>query len=84
MSATVILGFVAALFSTSAFVPQAIKAWRTRSTRDISLSTFLAIVIGCGLWVIYAWLQSDLPVLITNGIICLLALSILYLKVRHG
>ena len=33
---TAILGFAAAILSTFAGVPQMVKAWRTRSTGDLS------------------------------------------------
>jgi MtN3 and saliva related transmembrane protein len=84
MDPTTTLGFVAAALSTLAFVPQVIKAWRTRSTGDISLAMFATVVAGSLLWIAYAWLKSDLPVLATNGIIFTLASSILYLKIKHG
>ena len=84
MSTTVILGFVAALCSTAAFVPQVIKTWRSRSTRDISLGMFVTLVTGSLLWLVYAWLQSDLPVFATNAVIFVLGSSILVLKIRHG
>src|SRR5262245_36960106 len=84
MSETIILGFLAALCSTAAFVPQVVKTWRTRSTRDISLGTFSTIVFGAVLWMVYAWLQRDLPVFATNGVIFVLASIILGLKLRHG
>jgi MtN3 and saliva related transmembrane protein len=83
MSGTVVLGFIAACCSTLAFLPQVIKTWRTRSTKDISLTTFLTIVAGSVLWMVYASLQDDLPVLVTNGIIFGLASTILWLKLRY-
>lgn len=84
MSSTVIVGFAAAFCSTVAFVPQALKAWRTRSTQDVSLITFLTIIIGCVLWMIYAWLRGDVAVFATNAIIFVLASGILGLKIRYG
>ena len=35
--ATTALGLAAATLTTAAFLPQVIKTWRTRQTRDISL-----------------------------------------------
>lgn len=84
MSALTLIGFTAAMLSTLAFLPQAVKTWRTRQTRDISLGTFLLIVTGNFLWIVYAWLDGDAPVLITNIVIFCLAGSILYLKVRQA
>ena len=83
MSGTLALGFVAACCSTMAFLPQVIKTWRTRSAGDISLPTFATIVTGSVLWIIYASLQSDLPVLLANGIIFILASTIVWLKIRY-
>jgi MtN3 and saliva related transmembrane protein len=83
MSGTLVLGFIAASCSTLAFLPQVIKTWRTRSTKDISLVTFLTIAVGSVLWMVYAWLQDDPPVLITNAIIFVLASTILWLKLRY-
>jgi MtN3 and saliva related transmembrane protein len=77
------IGFLATLCSTLAFVPQVLKTWRTRSTRDISVAMFATVVAGSILWIVYAWLRSDIPVLTTNVVIFLLASSILYLKVKH-
>jgi MtN3 and saliva related transmembrane protein len=82
MSGTLLLGFIAASCSTLAFLPQVIKAWRTRSTRDISLVTFLTIAVGSVFWVVYGWLEDDPPVLVTNAIIFVLASIILWLKLR--
>ena len=41
MSALTFLGLAAACCTTLAFVPQVVKAWKTRSTTDISLGMFL-------------------------------------------
>ena len=40
------IGLVAAVLITPAFLPQVIKTWRTRKTRDISLGMFLVLCLG--------------------------------------
>ncbi len=84
MSAMTFIGYAAALCSTIAFVPQVVKAWRTRSTRDVSFASFALIIGGGGLWMIYAWQREDWPVFGTNLIIFLLAAAMLGFKTRHG
>jgi len=79
---TTILGYVAACCSTVAFLPQVIKAWRTRSTGDLSLPTFLTVVAGSILWLVYGWLRTDVPIMATNAIIFVLASTILWLKLH--
>jgi MtN3 and saliva related transmembrane protein len=71
------------LFSTTlAFVPQLVLILKTRSTRDISLGTFLTMTTGVFLWFVYGLLIGDGPVIAANGITFLLSLSIVVLKLR--
>lgn len=84
MDVTTLIGLAAGTCTTLAFLPQALKAWRTRSTRDISLSMFLVFLAGVLLWLTYGLLLDDLPLVAANGVTLLLAGSILVLKLRHG
>ncbi len=75
-----LLGFVAATFTTSAFLPQALKVWRSRSTDDISLGMYLILTTGIALWLTYGVLLDAWPIIIANGLTLLLAGSILLMK----
>ncbi|HYA71396.1 MAG TPA: PQ-loop domain-containing transporter, partial [Thermoplasmata archaeon] len=44
-SATLI-GSIAAVFTTAAFVPQVARVWRLKRADEISLTTFLAFAVG--------------------------------------
>jgi MtN3 and saliva related transmembrane protein len=79
-----LLGLTAGVLTTLSFLPQVLKAWKTRSTRDISLGMFSMFCTGVFLWVVYGFLVSDLPVLAANVVTFLLAATILVLKLRHG
>jgi MtN3 and saliva related transmembrane protein len=79
-----VLGYVAGILVVISLLPQAIKSWKTKSTRDISLSRYVIYVVGLILWVTYAFIIKNGPVGVMNGIGLMLALSILYLKVKHG
>ncbi len=78
------VGYVAALSTTVAFVPQVLRAWRTRSTADISLGMYLLLVAGTALWLAYGVMTEAAPVIASNVVNIALQGSILYLKVRHG
>ncbi len=84
MDYVVILGLVAATFTTLAYLPQAIKAWRTRSTKDLSFGMFLMFAIGVSLWLIYGILIKDIPLIAANAVTSVLAFSILIMKIRYG
>ncbi len=84
MSGLTVLGLVAACCTTFAFLPQVIKTWRTRSTKDISLGMFLVLVTGIVLWLVYGLLRPDMPLVAANAVTLLFASVILYFKLRHG
>ena len=81
---TNIVGFIAALFTTFAFVPQVIKVWRTRSTADISLGMYSLFTLGVALWLAYGILLDAWPIILANIITLLLAGAVLVMKVKFG
>ena len=44
-----LIGGIAALLTTAAYIPQAFRTIRTRQTRDLSLSTYLMLAVGLAL-----------------------------------
>jgi MtN3 and saliva related transmembrane protein len=79
-----LVGYIAAVSTTVAFVPQVARAWRTRSTGDISLGMYMLLVAGTMFWLAYGVLTEAAPVIASNVVNICLQSSILYLKLRHG
>ena len=77
------LGLLAGVLTTVSFLPQLVQAWRSRSTRDISLSMYAIISIGVLLWLIYGVMIASLPVILANAASLLIVLLILALKIRY-
>ena len=77
------LGFTAAVLTTTAFIPQVIKIWKTKSTRDISLGMFSMFCLGVFIWLIYGFIIHALPVILANAIIFILASIILIFKIKY-
>ena len=78
------MGLAAAFCSTTAFVPQVVKTWRTRSTKDISLVMFLVLVTGIILWLAYGIIIEDIPLIAANAVTLVFAGTILFFKLKHG
>ena len=78
------IGLLAATCTTGSFLPQVIRAWRTRSTRDVSALMFVLLVTGNALWLLYGALIGDLPLVVANLITITLVGIILALKLRYG
>lgn len=77
-----LLGTVAGTLTTVSFLPQVIKTWRSRSADDISTGMFLLFAGGVLLWLWYGIALNAMPIIVSNAITLLLAVTILVLKLR--
>ena len=84
MTSITLIGLAAAFCTTVAFLPQVLQTWRTRSTKDLSLSMFLVFTTGIFLWLVYGLILRDIPLIAANGTTFVLSGTILYFKLRHG
>ncbi|MCD4705109.1 hypothetical protein K8R66_03455 [bacterium] len=78
-----ILGYIAGILVVISLLPQTIKSWKTKSTKDLSLWRYIIYILGLILWIIYASIIKNAPVAIMNSLGLLLASSLLYLKVKY-
>jgi MtN3 and saliva related transmembrane protein len=84
MTFTALLGALAGTVTVVSFIPQVIRVWRTRRTRDLSMGAFLMLGTGAVLWFSYGLLTGDPAVIGTNLIVGLLVSAILVAKLRFG
>ena len=75
-----IFGYLAAILTTAAFLPQLIKTIKTKKADDVSLTTLVMFITGVGSWIIYGYVISSYPLLIANVITLVLNLLILISK----
>ncbi|MEW7289877.1 SemiSWEET transporter [Aquimarina sp. 2304DJ70-9] len=80
---TEILGLIAAVLTTAAFLPQVYKTWKTKSTDSLSLSMLLIFVSGVLCWLIYGFLISSFPIILANFITAISGFLLLYFKYRY-
>jgi len=78
-----VLGMLAGGLTTASFVPQAIKTFRNRSTKDISLGMYLVLWAGVALWIVYGLLAGALPVILANSCTIVLVTVLIALKIRY-
>ncbi|WP_253308534.1 MULTISPECIES: SemiSWEET transporter [unclassified Rickettsia] len=77
---TEIMGYIAGILTTIAFVPQVIKTYQSRSTQNISLSMYVIYCTSVVLWLIYGILINSFPLIITETITLILSGAILIMK----
>ena len=84
MNLVTVSGLIAALLTTTAFVPQVLKSMKTKSAKDLSFGTSAMLCGGVLLWLIYGILNRDLPIILSNALTLVLATTLLVLKIRYG
>jgi len=77
------LGILAGLLTTGSFLPQVYQTIKTRDVAGISLLMYLAFTTGVLLWLVYGLLNSQIAVILANGITFVLAAIILSMKIRY-
>jgi len=79
-----IFGIVAGLISSSGFIPQIIKGYRTKELEDLSY-IFLAIaLLGAVMWLIYGFSFMNPPLIVTNTIVVCTTVTVLVMKYLYS
>jgi MtN3 and saliva related transmembrane protein len=78
------LGYLAGALTVFSFLPQVIRTWQSRQTRDLSLHMFAFLITASTLWIIYGIVIHDWPVILTNVGMVALNGAIATAKLRYG
>ena len=78
-----LFGFLAALLTTIAFLPQLYKTWKTKSADDVSSFMLILFIVGLCCWIIYGIKIHSIPILVANIITFMFNFSILILKITY-
>ncbi|MBX9586249.1 MAG: hypothetical protein K2X50_03220 [Gammaproteobacteria bacterium] len=77
-----IFGFIALITSFIGFLPQSYKAYKTRSTHDISMLMVLNYLLCSLAWIVYGtFIQAGFVV--ASNIVCLLSSILLIVQKRY-
>ena len=77
------IGLIAAVFTTSSFFPQVVKIWKTKQTKDISTTMYIAMMIGTCFWLTYGILINSFAIIVANIVSGLLVLFVLLFKLFY-
>ncbi len=78
-----ILGYLGGTLVTISLLPQVIKSYRTKSTKDISLMYTLVLMTGLIFWILYAVSNAIIPLTIFASVEFLITMSLLILKLIY-
>jgi len=83
MQLNTIIGLVAAICTTTSFLPQALKTIQTKDTSGISLSMYALFTFGTLLWLLFGFFTSNIPVTAANFVTLIFASIILFYKLKY-
>ena len=77
-----IIGLIAAVLTTSSFMPQVYKIWKLKSSDGVSLSMYLFMFTGVVMWFFYGILIDSIAVISANLVAGVLQIIIIYFKLK--
>ena len=75
-----VMGLVAGVLTTACWVPQLMRSWRTRSTRDFSWVYLIVLTVGVSMWAVYGILRADFAVIVANVVTVFFLLFLVVIK----
>ena len=76
-------GYLAGFIIAVSLTPQVWKAWKTKSTRDISILWNSIYIFGLALFEIYGFELRQMPIIVMNTIEICLAISLIIAKLAY-
>jgi MtN3 and saliva related transmembrane protein len=74
------VGYFGSFLSAITFFPQVYKAWKTKSVGDLSMAMILIVFTSTLVWIVYGVARNIGPVILCNGIMCVLVITLIYFK----
>jgi len=78
------IGLIGATLTTFAYLPQSIKAIRTKHTKDLSMSMLMMLIFGVTCWVVYGLCIKDIPLIAANSVSLVLMITLFSIKRKYG
>lgn len=79
-----ILGLIAALLTTAAFLPQVYKTYKSKDVSSLSMPMLLLFFVGIILWFIYGIIIESFSLMMANGITIGSYALLIFFKLKYG
>lgn len=78
-----IIGIIAAICTTSGFIPQIIRGMRTKRLDDVSPVMCILLIFGLSLWLSYGIHIGDMIIIVANSFGVLFSITIIILRFKY-
>ena len=77
------IGIIAAILTTSAFIPQVYKIYKENKAQGVSLTMYLIMFVGVLLWLVYGVLIGSIAIILANSVTAVLQLLVIIFKLKN-
>ena len=77
------LGFLAGALTSTGYLPQIVKGFRTKKMRDVSLLMPAVLGVGMLLWLVYGLAREDIVIVVANIVGSSLTAILVAMKMRY-
>ena len=77
------IGIIAAILTTSAFIPQVYKIYKEKKAQGVSLTMYLIMLVGVLLWLVYGVLIGSIAIILANSVTAVLQLLVIIFKLKN-
>ena len=77
------IGIIAAILTTSAFIPQVYKIYKEKKAQGVSLTMYLIMFVGVLLWLVYGVLIGSIAIILANSVTAVLQLLVIIFKLKN-
>jgi MtN3 and saliva related transmembrane protein len=78
-----LIAYLAAFFTMIGYIPQAIKTIKTKDTKAISFWMYFCTTLGVVLWLVFAIMINNIPMILKNITVIILGGIVLWIKTVH-
>ncbi len=78
-----LIGIVAGMCTTIAFLPQIMQILKSKHARDISFLMYAVFTTGVFLWLVYGILLKRIPIILANGVTLAFCLIVIAIKIKY-
>ncbi len=78
-----IVGIIAAICTTSGFIPQIIRGLRTKRLDDVSPVMCILLIFGLSMWLSYGIHIEDMIIIVANAFGVLFSIIIITLRFKY-
>ena len=78
-----LIAVIAVAASASNLLPQVVRSWRTKQTKDLSPVTLWVMVVGNVAWIAHGMHEADRAIVVANALLLTSGLLLLWMKTRY-